>query len=81
MEKILEMRNKFGFSYGKIGKILLLRPHTILTALRRYNQRGGELIDKRKFNGKNNPRRKISADLARRMLDRDLLQRWSGYNL
>jgi hypothetical protein len=48
--------------------------------LKRFNKRG-KFIDNRVHNGKNNPRQKIGDDLRRRLLDRDLLQKWSGYNL
>ena len=59
---------------------MTLKPESIFMALKRYNKRG-VFVDNRIHNGRNNPRHKIGADLRRRMLDRNLLQRWSGYNL
>jgi hypothetical protein len=38
-------------------------------------------VDNRINNGRNNPRAKIGDDLRRQLLDRDLLQQSSGYNL
>ena len=38
-------------------------------------------MDNRINNGRKNPRHKIGADLRLRMLDRNLLQQWSGFNL
>ena len=35
----------------------------------------------RQFNGRNNPRHKISAQLQEQLLERNLLQSWSGLNL
>lgn len=59
---------------------MTLKPETIYYALKRYNNRG-EFVDNRIHNGRNNPRHKIGADLRRQLLDRDLLQKWSGYSL
>ena len=80
MEQILDLRFNQHLSYPKIGKTLTLKPATIHLALKRYLERGNT-VDQRVHNGHNNPRHKIGDDLRRRMLDRDLLQRWSGYNL
>jgi hypothetical protein len=57
-----------------------MKPETVFQALKRYNKRG-EFIDNRINNGRNNPRQKIGDELRRRLLDRNLLQQWSGYNL
>ena len=80
MEQILDLRFNQHLSYVKIGKELTLKPETVYQALKRYLARG-VFVDQRIFNGHDNPRHKISDDLRRRMLDRDLLQRWSGFNL
>ena len=80
MEQILDLRFNQHLSYPKIGKALTLKPSTVHLALKKYQERGS-FVDQRIFNGHNNPRQKIGDDLLRRMLGRDLLQRWSGFNL
>ncbi len=68
-------------SYSKIAKAMTLHVSSIFRALKRYAERGKH-IDNRTFNDwKDNPKRKITPELRQRMLDRDLLQTWSGYNL
>ena len=39
---------------------------------------GRKLVDRRAFNGRNNGRLKIVAEVSRYLLDRGVLQRWAG---
>ena len=81
LEKALELRNEHKMSYSKIAKAMTMHVSSIFYALKRYAARGKH-IDNRTLNEwKNNPKRKITPELRRRMLDRGLLQTWSGYNL
>ena len=60
-------------SYSKIAKILMRRAGTVHYAMKCYAERG-ELVDRRTLNEwKNNPNRKITQELAQKMLDRKLL--------
>jgi len=72
MERIIELREKQGLSYEKIGHILSVRRDTILKAYTRYTVRGYHR-DNRADNGRVNPRRKIGPELRLQLLDRDLL--------
>ena len=80
MEKILELRHNRKFSYRQISEALTIRPQTIYMALKRYEARGA-LVDLRATNGRKNPRRKITPEIEAQLLDRRLLQEWSGLNL
>jgi len=74
------MRLRDKLSFGAIGKLLCRRKQTIHLAFKRYQERGC-YIDMRDLNGRNNKRRKIDDAMQARLLDRELLQRWSGYTL
>ena len=54
---------------------------TTYTALRRYEQNGKQVIDRRRFNGKNNGKRKITEAVSSYLLNRHFLQLYSGYCL
>jgi DNA-directed RNA polymerase specialized sigma24 family protein len=74
LEQILKLRYVQKLSYVKIGEQLRMSDMTVYSALKRYESQGGVLLDGRKFNGHNNPLHKITPELARAMLNRDLLQ-------
>ena len=59
---------------------MTIKPATVHAALKRYAARG-EHCDMRQFNGRSNPQRKISNELKEQLLNRTLLQQWSGFNL
>ena len=81
MKRILHLRHDQKQSLSQIGKALTMNPQTVWLALKKHKIRG-EFVDRRIHNGReNNPKRKISAELKRQLLDRELLQQWSGYNL
>jgi transposase len=67
-------------SYRKIASALYINPMSVFAAMRRHAQRG-QHVDLRQFNGKNNPKQKITPELKLRLLDRKLLQEWSGLTL
>jgi hypothetical protein len=78
---MLRLRQEQNLSYEKIGLLLRLEKTTVFQALKRYERRGQVLRDDRANNGQNNTRRKIFPDMAEKLLDRTLLQQWSGLNL
>ena len=80
MEKFLHYRNDLKMSYPQIGRELRVNSSTVFTAVKRYRERGVH-FDNRAHNGQNNPRAKITPAMQSRMLDRSLLQEWSGLNL
>jgi hypothetical protein len=54
---------------------------TACTALKRFLQSGGDLIDRRRFNGRNNGRRKIVPRISKHLLDPKVLQNWGFMGL
>ena len=81
LREMLRLRQEQNLSYEKIGLLLRLEKTTVFQALKRYERRGQVLRDDRANNGQNNTRRKIFPDMAEKLLDRTLLQQWSGLNL
>ena len=67
-------------TYRQIGHKLAVKHDTVFKAMKRFAERGVH-SDERKHNGQNNPKKKINSELRDRLLDRNLLQRWSGLNL
>ena len=80
-KRIYEMRFNLQYSFQKIGKILYCAPSTACTALKRLLRSEGELIDRRRFNGRNNRRLKIVPRISRHLLDQKVLQRWGFMGL
>ena len=72
IDKFLEMRENKQMSFREIGSAMTVKPATVHAALKRYAQRG-QHCDLREFNGRKNPRHKITAELSRKLLDRTLL--------
>ena len=68
-------------SFQHIAEFLRLPVATTFTALRRYEQNGKQVIDRRRFNGKNNGKRKITEAVSSYLLNRHFLQLYSGYCL
>ena len=80
-KRIWELYNNLQMSYQQIAKQLNCAATTVHAALRRFENDGRQFRDRRMFNGKNNRRLKIVAPIAKYLLSRDVLERWSGYCL
>ena len=80
IDQCLELRNRHNLTFREIGRRLTLNPQSVFMALKRLRLRGSH-VDQRQHNGRNNPSHKINEQLKQRLLDRDLLQQWSGLNL
>ena len=50
VERFIELREKFNYSYEKIGEIMTVKPMTVFAALKRYAARGTH-VDMRAYNG------------------------------
>ena len=81
VKKIYEMHFNLQYSFKKIGQLLYCPGSTAFMALKRYLNSGGELIDRRRFNGRNNGRRKILPRVSRHLLDPKVLQSWGFMGL
>ncbi len=81
VQRIWELYHNLQMSYHQIAKQLNCAATTVHAALRRFENDGKQFRDRRMFNGRNNRRLKIVAPIAKYLLSRDVLERWSGYCL
>lgn len=72
--RIYEMHFNLQYSFKKIGQLLHCPANTAYMALKRYLQNDGQLIDRRRYNGRNNGRLKIVPKISRHLLDPRVLQ-------
>ena len=80
-QRIYEMHFNLQYSFKKIGQLLRCPPNTAYVTLKRYLQNDGQLIDKRRYNGRNSGRLKIVPRISRHLLDPKVLQQWGFMGL
>jgi len=56
---IYELRHNLGYSYDRISRMVYCALSTAHAAYRRYDELKGDFEDRRKYNGRKNPRVKI----------------------
>lgn len=78
INKIYELHYNLKYSFVKIGKMLHCAPATAHHALCRFEEMGGQLVDRRIYNGTKNGRLKIFPHVSKYLLDRTILQRWGS---